>query len=88
MRGTFTSFMHIIIHIMILIIVVFRIFSVLSMTHGKLPPKRKKKSSLNMLIILIINLNFGFDQLGICIQVKVFLFPFLKMHSFTENPLS
>lgn len=73
---------------MILIIVVFRIFSVLSMTHGKLPPKRKKKSSLNMLIILIINLNFGFDQLGICIQVKVFLFPFLKMHSFTENPLS
>lgn len=41
-----------------------------------------------MLIILIINLNFGFDQLGTCIQVKVFLFPFLKMHYFTENPLS
>lgn len=75
---------------MILIIVVFRIFALLSMTYGKLPPKRKKKNqtSLNMLIILIINLNFGFDQLGICIQVKVFLFPFLKIHSFTENPLS
>lgn len=83
--------MHIIIYVMILIIVVFRIFALLSMTYGKLPPKRKKKkkqTSLNMLIILIINLNFGFDQLDIYIQVKVFLFPFLKMHSFTENPLS
>lgn len=41
-----------------------------------------------MLIILIINLNFGFEQLGICFQVKVFLFTSLKMRSFTENPLS
>lgn len=72
---------------MILIIVVFRIFAVLSMTYGKLPPKGKN-TSLNMLIILIINLNFGFDQLGTCIQVKVFYFLFFKMHYLTENPLS